>query len=311
MVGDLRLGLALVKAELQDLLLLALEALDSLLEQEPVLKAVYWGVIVGLEVHDRVPVRLVLAYGGVQACGVISPPQGQRLGDALDVGVEGPCQFLQRRRLSRPHGLVPDDLLRRLAEFLQAAGDAHRPSLVAEVALDLAQYVRRRVGRELDLPVHVEAVDRLYEADGGHLDQIVQRLPATGELSGEELRQGQLFLDHPFAGVLVAVLVVTDQQATRARLVRSSVASAHETSSTTVRHWVSPDPSAAGSSTSASTPSPAKEKRKRVGASPAWKPSSTSTASSNPPTPTLARAAIPASTRPTHDRSSSCGGSLR
>src|SRR5919112_4856825 len=119
--------------------------------------------------------------------------------------------------MSRPHGLVADDLFSRLAELLQATRDAHRPALVAEVAFNLTQNVRGRVGRELDLPVHVEAVHGLNESDGGYLDQIVQRLPTTGELSGEELRKGELFLDDPLSGVLVAVLVITDQQAPRAR----------------------------------------------------------------------------------------------
>ena len=99
------------------------------------------------------------------------------------------------------HGLVPDRLLRRLPELLQAARDAHRPALVAEVALDLPEDVRRGVGRELDVPVHVEAVYGFDQADRGHLDQVVDGLAAARELAGQELRERELLLDHPLAGV--------------------------------------------------------------------------------------------------------------
>src|SRR5918997_2798989 len=266
-VCDLGLCLALVEAELQDLLLLILEALDGLLEQDSVLQPFYWGLIVGLEVHDRVPLRLILTYGRVEAGRVVSPPERQRLRHTLHVGVEGLGEFLQRGRPPRPHGLVADCFLRRLAELLQATGDPHRPALVTEVTFDLTEDVRGRVGGELDLPVYIEAVHRFYQADGGDLDQIVEGLPAACELAGQELGQRKLLLDDPLAGVLVAVLVIAYEQAARTRFIRPSIPPAHETNSTTVRQLVSVLPPVVGSSTSATTLSPAREKRKRVGAS--------------------------------------------
>src|ERR671920_1143406 len=237
-VCDLGLRLTLVEAELQDLLLLALEPLDGLLEQDPVLQPFYRGLVVGLEVHYRVPLRLVLAHWGVEAGRVVCPPEGQRLSHTLDVGVQPLGELLQRGRPTRPNGLVADCFLRRLAQLLQTAGDPHRPALVTEVAFDLAEDVRGRVGGELDLPVYIEAVHRLYQADGGDLDQIVQGLPAACELAGQKLSQGKLFLDDPLAGVLVPLLVVAHEQAPRARFVRSAIAPAHDTSSTTVRQLV-------------------------------------------------------------------------
>src|SRR5215211_31986 len=310
-VRDLGLRLALVEAQLQDLLLLALETLDGLLKQDPVLQTLYGGSVVGLEVHDRVPVRLVLAHGRVQARRVVGPPQRQRLRHTLYVSVERFRKVLQTWRLTRPGGLVADHFLGRLAQLLQAARHTHRPTLVTEVAFDLPEDIRGRIGGELDLPVHVETVDGLYQADGGDLDQVVQWLSAAGELAGQKFSQGELFLDDTLAGALVALLVVAHQQAPGTRFVGPAVAPAHDTSSTTVRQVISPLPLGSGSSTSARTPSSASEKRKRVGASPAWKPSRISTASSSPPTPTLARAAIPASTRPAQGRRPSWGGSLR
>src|SRR5215210_7928858 len=219
-VRDLGLRLALVEAELQDLLLLALEALDGLLEQDPVLQPFYRGLIVGLEVHDRVPLRLVLAHWRVEAGRVVCPPEGQRLRHTLDVGIEHLGELLQGGRPARSDGLVADCFLRRLAQLLQTAGDAHRPALVTEVAFDLPEDVRGRVGGKLDFPVYVEAVHRLYQADGGDLDQIVQGLPAACELAGQELGQRKLFLDDPLAGVLLAVLVIAYEQAARARFIR-------------------------------------------------------------------------------------------
>src|SRR5215211_4137084 len=138
MVRYLGLRLALVEAELEDLLLLALEAVDRLLQKQPLLEALDQGLVVRLQVYDRVPFRLVLAYRRVEARRVVGPPEGQRFGNPLDVSIEGLGQLLDGWRTPRPHRLVPDHLFRRLAQFLQTAWDAHRPALVPEVAFDLA-----------------------------------------------------------------------------------------------------------------------------------------------------------------------------
>src|SRR5215210_2803089 len=61
-VRDLGLRLALVEAQLQYLLLLALETLDGLLQKDLILKSFNGRSVVGLEIHDRVPVGLVLAH---------------------------------------------------------------------------------------------------------------------------------------------------------------------------------------------------------------------------------------------------------
>src|ERR671916_91574 len=308
-VRDLRLRLALVEPELEDLLLLLPEPVHGPLKEDLVLQPLNRRVVVGLEVHDRVALALVGAHGGVEARGVVGPPKGQGLGDALLVGLQDRRELPDRGRASVLDGLVADGLLGRLAQLLQPARHAHRPALIPEVALDLPEDVRRRVGRELDPAVHVEAVDRLDEPHGGDLHQVVHGLPAPGELAGEELRQGQLLLDHLLPRGLVAVLVVPRQQTPGPRLVRPPVSPAQETSSTTVRQR-SP-PSSKGSSTSARTPSSASANRNLVGTSSEWKSSSRETASSSPPTPTFARAAMPAITSPTHERSSPRGGRVR
>ena len=77
-------------------------------------------------------------------------------------------------------------------EFLQAARHLDRPAFVAKVALDLADDRRRRVGRELDAALEVEAIDRLEQADRSDLHEIVERLAAVGELHGEKAHEVQV-----------------------------------------------------------------------------------------------------------------------
>src|SRR4051794_41462398 len=90
------------------------------------------------------------------------------------------------------HGRRPAVLLRQLAgglgegelELLQSARDPDGPALVAEVPLDLTDDRRRRVRRELDAALEVEAVHGLDQADRRDLDQVVERLAAVAETAG-------------------------------------------------------------------------------------------------------------------------------
>ena len=102
-------------------------------------------------------------------------------------------------------------------QLLHAARHAHRPGLVAEVALDLAEHRRRRVGREAHLAVEVEAVDRLHDPDAGDLHEVVERLAAAGVAAGQRARQRQHLLRQLVAGGAVAVDVVSAQQLALAR----------------------------------------------------------------------------------------------
>jgi hypothetical protein len=95
------------------------------------------------------------------------------------------------------------------AQFLEPARHPHRPALVAEVPLDLADHRRCRVRRELHPAVRVEAVDGLDQPDGGDLGQVVQRLAAVAEAAREVLDERQVHPDQPVAQlrVLGAVLL--------------------------------------------------------------------------------------------------------
>ena len=75
-------------------------------------------------------------------------------------------------------GAVAGDVFDAQGEILEVAGDAERPRLVAEVALELAGDRRDRVARERHAAVGVEAVDGLDEAEARDLEDVVERLPA-------------------------------------------------------------------------------------------------------------------------------------
>src|SRR3712207_5570530 len=113
-VGNLGLGLALVEAQLEYLLLLVLKVLHRLLQEDLVFEPVYRGVLVGLQIHDSVALSIVLAHGRVEARGVVGSAQRQGLGDVLDVRVEGFGKLLDGRRSAGLHGAVADGLLGRL-----------------------------------------------------------------------------------------------------------------------------------------------------------------------------------------------------
>src|SRR5439155_15820888 len=92
-------------------------------------------------------------------------------------------------------GQLGDDRPEAEVQLLQTTRHAHRPALVPEVPLQLADDGWRGVGGELDLAIGVEPVDRLDQADRGDLDQVVQRLAAAGEPPGQVFDQAEMSLD--------------------------------------------------------------------------------------------------------------------
>src|SRR5581483_1542263 len=110
------------------------------------------------------------------------------------------------------HGQLLHEPRKLHVQLLQAARHAHRPALVAEVPLDLADDVRRRVRRQLDAPVEVEAVDRLDQADRADLDEILELLAAIRVPPRERANERHVLLDQLLARREVAVLVVAPQE---------------------------------------------------------------------------------------------------
>src|SRR4051812_27573006 len=76
------------------------------------------------------------------------------------------------------------------------------------MTLDLADDRRRRVGGELDAAPEVKTVDRLDQADGRDLNEVVKRLAPVAETSGEVLDERQVQLHQLIAELASADLVV-------------------------------------------------------------------------------------------------------
>src|SRR5215218_5014916 len=177
--GDLGLGHAAEEAQVQDAPLALGQAGDEGAERGPVLERLQalvlgadvladrGGVLAagrGVQGHDRIGV------GGVEALQHLLLGQVGLGGDLGDGG--GAPDLL---------GQLGHHLVQPQVQLLEPPGHPHRPALVAEVALELADDGRGGVGRELHLPLQVEAVDGLQQPDGAHLDQVLQRLPAVAE----------------------------------------------------------------------------------------------------------------------------------
>ncbi len=94
----------------------------------------------------------------------------------------------------------------REAELLQVARRAHVPGRVAEVAAQLAEDRRDRVGREREPALRVPAVHRLDQADRGDLDEVIERLARSPVAQGERAGERHVALDQLLAGPLVALL---------------------------------------------------------------------------------------------------------
>src|SRR2546428_13947451 len=89
-------------------------------------------------------------------------------------------------------------------QLLHPAGHAYRPSLVAEMPLQLSDDRGRRVGRELEATLGVETVDGLEQAHRRHLHEVVEWLPAVHEASSEVLGEAQVGLYEMVAQLGVA-----------------------------------------------------------------------------------------------------------
>ena len=109
-------------------------------------------------------------------------------------------------------GQLDDLLVHAQRQLLQAAGHAHRPRAVAEVAPDLAQDGRHGVAGERDVAAEVEAIDRLDEPQTGDLEEIVEGLPAALVAARQPAREGQEALHEPVTVDRVAPLHIALKQ---------------------------------------------------------------------------------------------------
>ena len=212
-LGDLALREALEEAQVEDVALALVELREARRERRAVLHRVV-GLFLAAEVVDEAGVLLAaLAVGrGLQRDGVVGLARLERLEHLFGGGVGGLGELVDGRRALQLGDELVDHLVEADVELLQAARHAHRPALVAEVALDLADDVGRRVRRQLDAALEVEAVDRLDEADGADLDEVVEVLAARGVAPRQRPHQREVHGDELLARLAVAVQVVAAQQ---------------------------------------------------------------------------------------------------
>src|SRR6185437_15873065 len=136
----------------------------------------------------------------------------ERLENLLLLDAGGLRKLGDRGRPAQLHGQLLDEPRQLDVQLLQAAWHAHRPALVAEVPLDLADDVRRRIRRQLDTALEIEPIDRLDQADRADLDEILQLLAAIRVPARERAHERHVLLDQLLARMEVTLLVVFTQQ---------------------------------------------------------------------------------------------------
>ena len=122
--------------------------------------------------------------------GLLSVPEGDDL--RLELACRLAPDHLEVVTSRRPAAPLGDGAVEAHVQLLHAAGHPHRPALVAEVALELADDGGRGEGGELQAPVRVEAVDRAQQAQRGDLLEVVERHAPVGEAAGEVEREPQV-----------------------------------------------------------------------------------------------------------------------
>src|SRR4051812_34803992 len=212
LLGDLRLRQPFEEAQMQDLSLALVEHTEARREHGTVLRHVVL-VLLGPDRFERVELLAVLlpAARGQRERGVRTA-RLERLEHLFLLGAGRLCELTDRRRASELDRELLDEARQLHVQLLEPARHPHRPALVAEVPLDLADDVRRRVGRQLDAAVEVEAVDRLDQADGADLDEILELLAAVRVAPGERAHERHVLLDQLLARLEVALLVVAPQE---------------------------------------------------------------------------------------------------
>src|SRR5215211_1183692 len=198
LLGDLRLSQALEEAQVQDHPLAVVEHLEARLEHDAVLgDLVLVLVVVAAPTARRERHRAVgaAAFERLEHLFLLDAGRLRQLGD------RGRAAELNRQLL--------DDARELDVQLLEAARHAHRPPLVAEVTLDLADDIRRRVRGQLDAAIDVEAVDRLDQADRADLDEVLELLAAVRVAPRERAHERHVVLDQLLARGDVALLVVT------------------------------------------------------------------------------------------------------
>src|SRR5918996_3120364 len=212
LLRDLRLRKALEEAQVEDAALAFVERTQPRGEHGAVFAHLVF-VLDLAERLERVEIRVAVAGGGGRkregrVCLAALPrPEDLFLFHSRRLGEVG-----DRRRALKLHRELLEQVRQADVQLLEPTRDAHRPALVAEVALDLADDVRRGVGGELDAALDVEAVDRLDEPDRADLDEVLELLAAVRVAPRQRPHERHVLLDQLLARSEVQVLVVAAEE---------------------------------------------------------------------------------------------------
>ena len=163
-------------------------------------------------VHE-LAVLVLLVAGPVERDGAVGAGGLARLEHLLGRRPDALADLARARRAAElaTHLLThPVDLDRQL---LEVARYAHRPALVTEVTLELAEDGGDGEGRERGLAGGIEALDRLQQAERRDLDQVVEGFAGPLVAAGELARERQEALDERLARAGVRVVVVALEKA--------------------------------------------------------------------------------------------------
>ena len=111
--------------------------------------------------------------------------------DLLGADPDAPGDLVRCRGATALGLEVVRDALHADRELLQVARHAQGPALIAEMAPELAQYGRHGERRERCRAGWIEAVDRLQQAERGHLLEVFERFVAPRIAARELPRKGQ------------------------------------------------------------------------------------------------------------------------
>src|SRR5271154_547405 len=105
-------------------------------------------------------------------------------------------------------------------QLFQAARNIDRPHAIAKVALQLADDRWKHVSQQLYVAVEVETLDRLDQAYGSDLNEVVELLSASRVPSRDSPHEGHEMVAEPVSRGAVAVDAVRVQEGAAIRVRR-------------------------------------------------------------------------------------------
>ncbi|MDG4801427.1 hypothetical protein [Micromonospora sp. WMMD980] len=198
-IADLLLGLVAVEVADHHAALPLRQPAQRRQQVQPVAEPVHPEVPLGQQV---LPLRRLVVPAGrpVQGNVPVRPSGGQRLHHHVDRHAQVPGHLVGPGRTLRAAGQFGLGGVHQQVALLQAPGHPDVPTVVPEVALQLAEDGRGGVADERHPAPRVVPVDRLDQAVAGHLHEVVEWFAAVGEAAGQAHSQRSMDLDQTVPG---------------------------------------------------------------------------------------------------------------